>query len=429
MGRYSETPTKTVISLANNGDRDACLELSERYSTGTVMLKRDMGKADYWRKRANGEVVSSFDNISGFKDDRVEQSVPQINKIDSLEKMDSFLSSLQMTASHSVAEALKAQLAVIRFVSSPSLIDTTLDTLILNLKKSLDSANSEDERNRLRELFSLMIQNYIFFFDARLQYAINDNKKQGRALLEEAGKQLTETATQVALMAATGGVSAIGIAQVTIENFFVETEEKKSIFQKVIGWFSRSSEIASKKQEFYQTLYKMIQKLNKYREWIGASMLIEGVIERYAEDIADYTYDTQIYDNERAYEASCNELERTNLFTYKGEWATWTFGLGVVTILFRWIWYLLSSGWSTALSWFMDDVIVTDHSGWFLPHFGFVLGAAVFVEIIAIIYTWPIRNNIQQRIADLLNEKKSLMDAKNQLVNEIKTIADKYSEL
>ena len=429
MGKYTDTPTNTVIGLANNGDKDACLELSERYSSGRGMLERDMNQADYWRMRANGEVVSSFDDNSRVKDERIEQSMPQVEKIDSLEKMDSFLSSLQMSASRSIAEALKAQLAVIRFVSSPSLVDTTLDTLILNLKKSLDGANSDDERNQLRELFSLMILNYIFFFDARLQYAINDNQKRGRSLLEEAGKQLAKTTTQVVTMAASGIVGTIDVAQVIIENLFVETEEKQSFFQKVIDWVSHNDKIASRKKEFYQTLYKMIQRLNKYREWIGPSMLIEGVIERYADDIADYNYDDQIHKNERDYRESCDELEEMNLFTYKGAWTALTFGLGAVTILFRWIWYSLSSGWSTALSWFMDDVTVTDHSGWFLPHFGFVLGATILVEIITIINTWHIRTKKRLYIKELLTEKKALMDSKSQLVNEIKTIAGKYSEL
>lgn len=52
MGRYTDTPTKTVIRLANNGDKDACMELSLRYSTGTAILEKNYSKAEYWRKQS-----------------------------------------------------------------------------------------------------------------------------------------------------------------------------------------------------------------------------------------------------------------------------------------------------------------------------------------------------------------------------------------
>jgi len=52
MGRYTDTPTQTVIRLANKGDKDACMELSLRYSTGTALLEKNPSKAEYWRKQS-----------------------------------------------------------------------------------------------------------------------------------------------------------------------------------------------------------------------------------------------------------------------------------------------------------------------------------------------------------------------------------------
>lgn len=52
MGRYTDTPTQTVICLANKGDKDACMELSLRYSTGTALLEKNLSKAEYWRKQS-----------------------------------------------------------------------------------------------------------------------------------------------------------------------------------------------------------------------------------------------------------------------------------------------------------------------------------------------------------------------------------------
>ena len=82
-------------------------------------------------------------------------------EISSIEDMTCFLEELQEHASDSVESAIKAQLQVIRFIQSPTLVDTTLDTLILNLKNSLDLSESKSETIKLKSQFSLMIQNYI----------------------------------------------------------------------------------------------------------------------------------------------------------------------------------------------------------------------------------------------------------------------------
>ena len=53
---YKKLGTKPLQQLAQNGDLEACKELSKRYSTGTVLLKKDKNLAEYWAKRALGEI-------------------------------------------------------------------------------------------------------------------------------------------------------------------------------------------------------------------------------------------------------------------------------------------------------------------------------------------------------------------------------------
>lgn len=50
---YSELPTAQIQKMAEDGDKRACRELSKRYSTGTVLLKKDPSMAEYWLDRAN----------------------------------------------------------------------------------------------------------------------------------------------------------------------------------------------------------------------------------------------------------------------------------------------------------------------------------------------------------------------------------------
>lgn len=53
---YKDMGTTPLLRLAQNGDLKACNELSKRYSTGTALLKKDKKLADYWAKRALGEI-------------------------------------------------------------------------------------------------------------------------------------------------------------------------------------------------------------------------------------------------------------------------------------------------------------------------------------------------------------------------------------
>lgn len=221
-------------------------------------------------------------------------------EITSLEQMESWLTSLESGAIVSVQEALKAQLQVIRFIQSPTLIDTTLDTLILGLKKSLKKAENEEQKENLRESFSLMIQNYVFFFDARMQYAINESKDEARQLFLQAGEMLSNSVKEVALMAVSGKRIS-EIAKVTVHNLFDENDNTSaiSLFNRIWKWWNKDKIIAEKREEFYVTLYNICRKLGKYQPLIGESMIINGMIERYASAIYEYYYEQTLNKNKK----------------------------------------------------------------------------------------------------------------------------------
>lgn len=77
-----------------------------------------------------------------------ELSISSSKEINSLEQMNSWLSSLEAGANTSVQEAIKAQMQVISYIQSPDLVDTTLDTIILHLRKSLKYSQSDLEKEK-----------------------------------------------------------------------------------------------------------------------------------------------------------------------------------------------------------------------------------------------------------------------------------------
>lgn len=211
-------------------------------------------------------------------------------EIDSLEDMTNWLSSLQAGASQSVQSALKAQLQVIQFVQSPTLVDTTIDTLVLNLKKTLEEEPDPLMQKNIHERFSLMIQNYVFFLDARLQMEINDNKQEAMKLCDMAGDMLSHSVVDVAMMAMPGGVVAKG-SKLVVKNVFAGNESAtKNFFGGLVKFLYSWNEKEQKVADFYKIIYGIIMKLDKYSDLIGKSMLISNMIDRYTPNLADYEF-------------------------------------------------------------------------------------------------------------------------------------------
>ena len=216
------------------------------------------------------------------KSESLPVSTPSPQIINSFEEMSKWLTGLQRGASPAVRQAISAQIQVIRFVQSPTLVDTTFDTLMYSLDNSIAVAKNEKEKSELREAFVLMIQNYVFFMDAKLQMTVNQNKEEGRKLFIDAGEMLSNSVKDVALLAVSGGTRA-DIAATTVKNLFAPENEKgiRSLLKRIIHFINEEQIIYEKKKEFYDTLGMIITNLGNHQELIGESDLLSGTIKRY----------------------------------------------------------------------------------------------------------------------------------------------------
>lgn len=204
--------------------------------------------------------------------------------INSIEEMDNFLVNLQSTASESLAAALSAQLQVIRYVSSPQLVNSTFDLLFQNLKKSIDYADSHLQKVKLREQGTLMINNYVFFMKAKLEYSIQNNRKEGDKLLQDAGVQLTKSVTEIVSLVAVPERAAVKV--IVAKNLFANIEEYRSLFTRMMDFFNKKSRNKKKVADFHDSLASLIGKLDRRKALLGQSDLISELINNYAEDLS-----------------------------------------------------------------------------------------------------------------------------------------------
>ena len=156
-------------------------------------------------------------------------------QITTIEEFENALRTLKQGASASLISALNAQLQVIQYIQSPKLVDSSFDLLFSNLRKSV-RATTKEQRGVVRERAQLMIHNYIFFLQAKLDYMIEDHSAAG----EEVG----------------------------------------------------SSRIQQKYEDLMETLYLLFKKFKRNRKLIGESDIIPELIHRYRSEVATYKNQT-----------------------------------------------------------------------------------------------------------------------------------------
>ena len=317
---------------------------------------------------------------------------PQISTttITKIEDISSLLTNLQSSANESLAAALTAQLQVVRYIQTPELIGSTFDILLQNTKKAIKCANSDTLREQIRERTALMINNYIFFMQAKLdaQYMVlqEDNKKSrenARQLISEAAEMLSKSIVKIAALVATAGASEISaheteIAQVVVNQIFTkQDDQKKSFFGRVVDWFCQKDRLMERELEheeqlnaFYKVLEDVFEKLERRKNTIGRNDLIAELINRYKYPIIG-KWQTAIENNNYIYNDRCRTIWKYCAIAIGG-----SFSIHLLVLVGRWLYKLIAS------------IFTTSVDGWAVQQwhiFLIVLGAIVGITVLAYI--------------------------------------------
>lgn len=206
--------------------------------------------------------------------------------INTIEEMQDFLKMAERHASYSIQSMLQVQMTVIRYIQSPTLVDSSLDTMIMSLRESLSETEDENYRKRIKKMFHRMLANYIFFMDARFKMEIQNDKDAANTLLSVAGENLSKNIVEVATMAVTGPIGISAISSMSVTNLF--DTKNDNIITLTINWVNSGKRITEKTKDFFDSILAIIKKLDKYQPIIDRSMLLYGAIERYASALSDY---------------------------------------------------------------------------------------------------------------------------------------------
>ena len=335
--------------------------------------------------------------------------------------MEIFIEQLSESANESAEAALKAQLQVIRYVQSPKLYDSSFDLLFKNIKNALKYADSPRMQEMIQERAAIMIQNYVFFMNAKLQFEIEVNREEQRELMEESCKTLAESTAEVAALALPGGAAVkasmkAALMKTSVNMLTAKDDKGDSFWTKAYRWWTKASRTREKQGEFLQTIDVLISKLYKHKQIVGKSDLIAGMIDRYACDLADYFHGDKI----SFATVKLNNMKEKRYSNIKN------FGIMVlfvnIAILFlRWIFKGMASGVSYISAKVSETEYVADTTHWALNQWGYAVVAFVVVATISY-FTHTMKIN------KLKIELKAAQKEYDELLQTYQNIAAEFEE-
>lgn len=188
------------------------------------------------------------------------------------------------------------QIQVIKLIQEPVLVASCFDTFFFHLKKMIDSCDISEQKIMIQEKAQLFCQNFIFFTKAKLSYEEacliqeeEDSILNKYNLLADATKILTEALVNVPssfyINPKDGGIKVdINSILEPVKKIYKE----KGIIDKLFDHFRKDKKnhlkreaIKLKKKEFNLMLISFVDTLYRYRDLIGKSSLIAGMIKNY----------------------------------------------------------------------------------------------------------------------------------------------------
>ena len=283
--------------------------LASSFSSSIASSLSGIGK-NVHKNKSEGEKEEIKEELVPVETSSNDLEVSQPVVIDSLSGMETWLQGFMQHAKPSALQALQVQLQVLNFVQSPTMAGMAVDSMLACLNRSLKYAESEVEKDEIREAFTSMVQNFVFFSEARLRYAIESNKEEASKMLSTAGEVLSRSVVGVAGLAA--GMKAM--AGVVVKNVFSSPEMQNGFLTSVISWKNNKAELKKKEKEYYDLLVNLFDSFDAYASLIGPSILVYGMLKHYI----PYVLDSCKQQKFKLVKDRLAELKRDELFELLG---------------------------------------------------------------------------------------------------------------
>lgn len=247
-------------------------------------------------------VISGYDQQKGEKAEETENPI----EINTISQLNSWISSVHPGPSHSVGLLMQAQLQALNNIETSILSGMVIDNILVCLHKAIEISREDQEKQIIRESFAALLQSVIFVSEARLQYDIKKNKEAAIQMLSSAGNLVSESvggaATILVSMTGVGAVAkgakavkgAANIAKLsaimpTINNIISPKILEAGVVSHLLSAKKKQEIIDERMDNHTKMLNNLFKTLGRYREMVGPSIQIHGMLSRYSDQlIEDY---------------------------------------------------------------------------------------------------------------------------------------------
>ncbi|MCL2845013.1 MAG: hypothetical protein FWE23_06135 [Chitinivibrionia bacterium] len=223
----------------------------------------------------------AVEQIEVYDDVRSVVSEDEIANIVSIDSLENLLTKIQNSenADEVLTHSIEAQLQVIKVLNSPEMASSPFDTMIAQLNRAVKFAANEEQKEDIQTRASIMANNIVFFMEAKLKYEEDKNSQEGRELLKQGCVLLAESSVSMAIPP----LKATGVAKMVAANMFKNAVSggSDSFLSKVIGWWGKKKDLEKSKAEFQRFVALSVDKINKYHNLFGESIILSELVERY----------------------------------------------------------------------------------------------------------------------------------------------------
>ena len=246
------------------------------------------------------EITGAINNVAGIAGERKITDVTnettsedKVKIIDSLDKLEEWIAVTQTEASRPAAMVLQQQMQVLRYVESPAMSGMVIDNIIVCLYKALELAETEAEKNAVRDSVAALLQSVLFMSEARLQYDIKKNKEEAIEMILNAGNLISDSVSAVAaILTPVPGAKTKTIVPV-VKNVLSSQAIQSGFLAHLLSAKKKQDMIDERIKEHNVMLENLFATFDRYFDIIGPSIQIHGVLSRYIKQLSEQFMDAQ----------------------------------------------------------------------------------------------------------------------------------------
>jgi len=280
----SDVAKDLAINIGKNIGGKIVEEVGNQLATGigNKISGAFAGKENKFAEMSEADEVTDDDVSNSQTEVTNNELTNNLGNVSTIPELSDFLTDLKskQDGESALAYALKAQLQVLAVVQHPELSSSPFDLMLESLKVAVQKAENEKQKTDFQQKAAVMTNSMVFFMEAKLYYEGDKWKKEGQDILKEACGMLAESACDLALTAATGGIlGAPSIAKKLGASLFKNIlDNRGGFFNRISDWFNKAENLTAYQAEFYSFLESAFDKLTKYKNLFGSSSILRNLV-------------------------------------------------------------------------------------------------------------------------------------------------------